>query len=216
MSCTDCLKGICSYCKVYGNEKHPELQLITDLFKEAKYKEKDKNISDKIGKLNTKITSQQKENKDTGIELKAFLDKLIKDGLYNILNNKFAEEGEKLVSICYQLNFLKDNLIFYHKAYLNKENLCMSNNLKQELFWTKKMHMDNLLYLISIKDNIQTKYVVNIEEFKQIIDKYKDEMDKKINLEFGMIKPVEVKKEKEQNLITYENFIEITELKKNE
>ena len=34
--CTDCLKGICSYCKVYGNEKHPELQIITDLFNKCK------------------------------------------------------------------------------------------------------------------------------------------------------------------------------------
>ena len=212
--CTDCLKGICSYCKVYGNEKHPNLQLITDLFKEAKYKEKYKNIFDKIiTQLNIRITAQQKENKDTGNKLKYYLkDHITK--LYNILNNKFTEEGEKLVCICYQLNFLKDNLIFYHKAYLNKENLCINNNLKQELFWTKRTHMDHLLYLISIKDNIQTKYVVNIEEFKKIIEQFKNEIDKKINLDFGVVKPVEVKKEKEQNLITYQNFLEITGMPK--
>ena len=54
------------------------------------------------------------------------------------MNEKFTDEGEKLVSICYQLNFLKDNLLFYNTAYNNKEALYLNNNLKQELFWTKK------------------------------------------------------------------------------
>ena len=214
--CTDCLKGICSYCKVYGNEKHPELQIITDLFYKSKLKEKEKNIYDKIiGQLNNKISEQQSKTKNTGSNLRTFLKNHIKQ-LYDILNDKFTEEGEKLVSICYQLNFLKDSLIFYHRAYLNKEKMCLNNNLKQELFWTKKTHLDHLLYLIELKDNIKTKYKVDIEEFEKIIEKYKIEIDNKINQDYGVVKTVEVKKEKEDLLITYENIKDIAKLPKSE
>ena len=134
--------------------------------------------------------------------------------LYEELDNKFTEEGEKLVSICYQLNFLKDNLIFFHKAYLSKENLCINNNLKQELFWTKKTHLDHLLYLIGIKDNIQTNYVVDKDEFDKIIDKFKEDVDKKINQDFGVVKHVEIKKEKEESIITFENLMEDAKIPK--
>ena len=211
--CTDCLKGICSYCKVYGNEKHPELQIITDLFNKSKLKEKEKNVHDKIiGQLNSKISGQQNKNKSTGSNLRTFLKNHFKQ-LYDILDEKFTEEGEKLVSICYQLNFLKENLIFYHRAYLNKENLCLNNNLKQELFWTKKTHLEHLLYLIGIKDNIKTKYKVDIGEFEKIINKYKSEIDNRINQEYGVVKSVEtVKKEKKDSLITFENLMEIAKL----
>ena len=212
--CTDCLKGICSYCKVYGNEKHPESQIITDLFNKSKSKEKEKNYFDKlIQQLNNKITWRQNENKNLGTGLKIFLKNHAKK-LYEELDNKFTEEGEKLVSICYQLNFLKDNLIFFHKAYLSKENLCINNNLKQELFWTKKTHLDHLLYLIGIKDNIQTNYVVDKDEFDKIIDKFKEDVDKKINQDFGVVKHVEIKKEKEESIITFENLMEDAKIPK--
>ena len=218
--CTDCLKGICSYCKVYGNEKHPNLEIITDVFNrsKSKEKEKDKNQFDKsILLLNNKIMARQLENKNTGGKLKKFLTDHARL-LHKQLDNKFTEEGEKLVSICYQLNFLKDNLIFYHRAYLNKENLCINNNLKQELFWTKKTHIEHLLYLISIKDNIQTDYVVDKKEFEKIIDIFKDDVEKRINQDYGVVKHVEIKKEKEkeESVITYENLMNITGLSKEE
>ena len=214
--CTDCLKGICSYCKVYGNEKHPELQIITDLFNKCKSKEKEKNYFDKIiQQLNYKISGRQTENKNLGNSLRTFLKNHIQE-LYNVLNDKFTEEGEKLVSICYQLNFLKDNLIFYHNAYKGKEKLCINNNLKQELFWTKQTHLDHLLYLIDVKDNIQTDYVVDKKEFLKIIDEFKEEIDKKVNEEYGMVKHIEIKKEKEDNIITYENLMDAAKLNKNE
>ena len=214
--CTDCLKGICSYCKVYGNEKHPQLHIITDLFNKSKSKEKEKNFFDKtIQQLNYKVTGRQTENKNLGNGLRTFLKNHMQK-LYDVLNDKFTEEGEKLVSICYQLNFLKDNLIFYHNAYKGKENLCINNNLKQELFWTKKTHLDNLLYLIDIKDNIKTNYIVDKNEFLKIIEQFKEEIDQKINQDFGVVKHIEIKKEKEESLITYENLMEEAKLPKNE
>jgi hypothetical protein len=210
--CRDCLKGICSYCKVYGNEKHSDLRILTDLFSKSKSKE---NFNSTIQTLNRKITEKQNENKNIGGGLRTFLKKhAIK--LHEILDNKFTEEGEKLVSICYQLNFLKDNLIFYHNAYNNKEKLCFTNNLKQELFWTKKTHFDHLLYLIGIKDNIETDYKVNMKEFHRIIDKFNEEIDKKINQDFGFKKHVEIKKEKKQSIITYENLFEQNIITKND
>ena len=214
--CTDCLKGICSYCKVYGNEKHPQLHIITDLFNKSKAKEKEKNFFDKtIQQLNYKITGRQTENKNLGSGLRTFLKNHMQK-LYDVLNDKFTEEGEKLVSICYQLNFLKDNLIFYHNAYKGKENLCITNNLKQELFWTKKTHLDHLLYLIDVKDNIKTNYIVDKNEFLKIIEQFKEEIDQKINQDFGVVKHIEIKKEKEESLITYENLMEEAKLPKNE
>ena len=122
----------------------------------------------------------------------------------------------KILEECYQLNFLKDNLIFYHNAYNNKEKLCFTNNLKQELFWTKKTHFDHLLYLIGIKDNIETDYKVNMKEFHRIIDKFNEEIDKKINQDFGFKKHVEIKKEKKQSIITYENLFEQNIITKND
>ena len=148
-----------------------------------------------------------------GSGLRTFLKNHIQK-LYNVLNDKFTEEGEKLVSICYQLNFLKDNLIFYHNAYKSKEKLCINNNLKQELFWTKKTHLDHLLYLIDVKDNIQTDYIVDKNEFLKIIGEFKEEIDKKINEDYGMVKQVEIKKEKEENIITYENLMDAAKLNK--
>ena len=215
--CTECYKGICSYCKVYGNEKHPDLQIITDLFSKSKLKEKEKNVHDKvIGQLNSKISEQQSKTKNTGSNLRSYLKTNIQK-LFDVLDDKFTEEGEKLVSICYQLNFLKDNLIFYHRAYLAKEKLCLNNNLKQELFWTKKTHLEHLLYLIGIRDNIKTRYKVDLKEFDNIIEQFKLEIDDKIKQDYGVVKMVEAKKEKEDSLvITYENLKDIAKLPKSE
>ena len=218
--CTDCFKGICSYCKVYGDEKHPDLQLLSDIFKNCKSREKEKgNFDSIIRKLNVKTNSKQNEYKKSSKDLNAD----VKKKFYNLqetLNGKFTEEGEKIICICYQLNLLKDNLIFYHKAYLNKEKLCKENNLKQELFWTKKTHLDNLLYLINIKDNIQTKYLTDQDEFYRIIKERENEVDEAINETFGFNKKSEIimekDNEKEQNLITYENFVNITKVNKSD
>ena len=217
--CTDCFKGICSYCKVYGDEKHPDLQLLTEVFKNCKAREKEKSNFDAIIKnINTDTKSKQEQYKKDGKELK--------DGLFNkfldlqkILDGKFTEEGEKIICICYQLNLLKDNLIFYHKAYLNKEKLCKENNMKQELFWTKKTHLDNLLYLIKLKDNIKTKYLTDQNEFYRIIKDKENEIDKEINEKFGFNKNSQIIMEKEndneQDLLTYETFIKVTQVDKN-
>ena len=76
--------------------------------------------------------------------------------------------------------------------------------------------MDHLLYLIDVKDNIQTDYVVDKKEFLKIIDEFKEEIDKKVNEEYGMVKHIEIKKEKEDNIITYENLMDAAKLNKNE
>ena len=103
---------------------------------------------------------------------------------------------------------------------MNKEKLCKENNLKQELFWTKKTHLDNLLYLINIKDNIQTKYLTDQDEFYRIIKERENEVDEAINETFGFNKKSEIimekDNEKEQNLITYENFVNITKVNKSD
>lgn len=212
--CTDCLKGICSYCKVYGSEKHPKLELLTDLFNKLKKRDGDKNNFDnRIKKMNQSIFPKLNDYKKCGGDLKKEVTAIM-NKLKETINDKFTEEGEKIICICYQLNLLKDNLMFYHKAYLNKENLCLIHNLKQELFWTKKTHLDHLLYLISLKDNIKTKYLTDQKEFYNIIAEKKIEIDKKINNEFGLNKPQEIIKEtkieNDNNLLTYETFIGLT------
>jgi hypothetical protein len=218
--CTDCLKGICSYCKVYGSEKHPELHLLTDIFNKSKKRDDEKNKCDsKIKKMNQSINPKFDNYKKSANSLKSEVYNIFFN-LKDTINNKFTEEGKKIICICYQLNLLKDNLMFYHKAYLNKENLCLTHNLKQELFWTKKTHLEHLLYLISLKDNIKTKYLTNQDEFHRIIGEKKNEVDKKINNEFGLSKPTEiikeVKQENDENILTYESFIGLTRPEQND
>ena len=221
--CTECYKGICSYCKVYGNEKHPDLHIITDLFNKSRLKLKDKdyinkeyiNISntynDIIKDLNKKINGNnglQNTNKNLG----DYLRKVVKNNfkqLFEELDEKFTDEGEKLVRICYQLNFLKDNLLFYNRAYLNKENLCINNNLRQELFWTKRTHLAHLLYLIDIKEKIKTNYQINVNYFDEIIKKYLNDIEGEINAALGDVKHTDIKKEDNDELLNlkalYEN-----------
>ena len=134
--------------------------------------------------------------------------------LFGELDEKFTDEGEKLVSICYQLNFLKDNLTFYHSAYKNKENLLLNNNLRQELFWTKKTHLAHLLYLIDLKEKIKTKYKVNNKDFEDIINRYMKDIDDYINTSIGDVKHTDTKKEDEDGLITVKTLIEQAKINK--
>ena len=223
--CTDCFKGICSYCKVYGNEKHPDLQLIVDLFNKSKCKLKDKEYSNKdfkyisntyndiIKDLNKKVNGLQINNKTLGDNLRSHVKNNFQK-LFGELDEKFTDEGEKLVSICYQLNFLKDNLTFYHSTYKNKENLLLNNNLRQELFWTKKTHLAHLLYLIDLKEKIKTKYKVNNKDFEDIINRYMKDIDDYINTSIGDVKRTDTKKEDEDGLITVKNLIEQAKINK--
>ena len=225
--CTDCLKGICSYCKVYGNEKHPDLQIISDLFNKSKLKLKDKDYSNKdyktisntygdiIKDLNKKINGLQLNNKTLGDNLRNVV-KTNFQKLFDELDEKFTDEGEKLVSICYQLNFLKDNLTFYHRAYSNKESLLLNNNLRQELFWTKRTHLAHLLYLIDLKEKIKTKYKIDDKGFEDIINKYLEEIDEKINTSLGDVKHIDIKKEDEDGLITVKTLVDQAKINPNE
>ena len=115
----------------------------------------------------------------------------------------------QLEYVCYQLNFLKDNLLFYNRAYLNKENLCINNNLRQELFWTKRTHLAHLLYLIDIKEKIKTNYQINVNAFDEIIKKYLNDIEGEINAALGDVKHTDIKKEDNDELLNlkalYEN-----------
>ena len=55
-----------------------------------------------------------------------------------------------------------------------------------------------------------------MKEFHRIIDKFNEEIDKKINQDFGFKKHVEIKKEKKQSIITYENLFEQNIITKND
>ena len=212
--CCDCLKGICSYCRVYGNEKHKELTIIGDLFSKSKLKDNSENKEYK--KITDNINNQTKKLKSF---IKTTTDRLKDDvknkfqQLFHELNEKFTEEGEKLVSICYQLNFLKDNLNNYHEKYNQKESLLLLNKIKQELFWTKRVHMDHLLYLIAIKDNIETSYKVDENKFEIIINNYMKGIDEIINQMIGNVESVEVKKEEDDGKINVQTLIEQANIK---
>ena len=78
--------------------------------------------------------------------------------------------------MCYQLNYLKDCISNFHKLYEEKESLLKGTKLKQELYWTKKTHYDNLIYLINVKDTINTGYKVDQKNFDKIINKYKKKL----------------------------------------
>ena len=64
-------------------------------------------------------------------------------------------------------------MLNFHKLYEERENLLKSTKLKQELYWTKRTHYDNLLYLINVKETIKTNYKVEPKHFEKIINKYK-------------------------------------------
>ena len=61
----------------------------------------------------------------------------------------------------------------FHTLYNDRENLLKGTKLKQELYWTKRTHYDNLLYLINVKETIKTGYKVDQKNFDKILNKYK-------------------------------------------
>ena len=107
-------------------------------------------------------------------------------------------------------------MLFYNTAYNNKEALCLNNNLKQELFWTKRTHLAHLLYLIELKEKIKTKYKVDENEFDQIINKYLEEIEEKINQDLGDVKHIDIKKEDEDGLITIKTLVENAKIPNND
>ena len=178
--CRHCNKGLCSYCRFNSNEKHKDLCLITNLFSTYSISEKNntsfKEIRDefnpKTKELSQMISEIQKNNKTAATKLREVILKGFRK-MFNETNDSFTHEGEKLLSMCYQLNYLKDCMLNFHKLYEERENLLKSTKLKQELYWTKRTHYDNLLYLINVKETIKTDYKVDQKLFDKIINKYK-------------------------------------------
>ena len=154
-----------------------------------------------------KIVGLQNNTQKIGDDLREFVSVRFND-LFKEIDKKFTDEGERLVSICYQLNLLRDNITFYHNAYLNKEILLLNNNLKQELLWTKMTHMDHLLYLFELKENIKTKFTVNKKEYEHIINSYLAEIDNEINSTFIDITKSDIKKEDDDETITVKTLVE--------
>ena len=179
--CKDCNKGICAYCRFNSNEKHKNLELITNLFsacsldKNNSFKEIKDEFNPKTRELYKKIAEIQTSNKNATTKLR----ELIKEGfkaMFKESNDSFTHEGEILLGMCYQLNYLKDCISNFHKLYEERETLLKGTKLKQELYWTKKTHYDNLIYLINVKDTINTGYKVDQKNFDKIINKYKKKL----------------------------------------
>jgi hypothetical protein len=118
--------------------------------------------------------------------------------MFKETNESFTKEGEKLLGMCYQLNYLKDCINNFDKLYSDKEKLLSVTKLKQELYWTKKTHYDNLLHLINLKESISSEYKFEQKHIDQIIDncktKFKEPlflykmMDDFRNKEIGQVK----------------------------
>ena len=224
--CQDCNKGICSFCRFYGNEKHPKLDIITNLFASSRPIEKENKDFYEINfqfnkitnELNTKISDIQKSNQIMANKLRDVVINEFQD-MFKEVDDKFTEEGEKLLRICYQLNFVKDMILTYHKLYCEKETILKNNKLRQEVFWTKRVHLEHMLYLIGIKEKIKTDYFVNDKEFDEIIDNYIENIDEVINDGMVLDENVVEENKPKNNLITIEDLIEeanIIDLNKNE
>ena len=171
-------KGICSFCRFNSNEKYKDLQIITNLFSSCSlndrnnsYREIKDEFSGKTKDLSKMITEIQKSNKGAANKLRDLISKGFQK-MFGESNNLFTKEGELLLGMCYQLNYLKDCMDNFHKLYEERENLLKGTKLKQELYWTKKMHYDHLLYLINVKETIKTTYKVDQKNFDKIINKY--------------------------------------------
>ena len=102
--------------------------------------------------------------------------------MFKELNESFTKEGENLLGMCYQLNDLKDCINNFDKLYSDKEKLLSVTKLKQELYWTKKTHYDNLLHLINLKDTINSDYKFEQNHFEKIIEKYKNKFKEPLSL----------------------------------
>ena len=136
--------------------------------------------------------------------------------MFKETNDSFTKEGEILLGICYQLNYLRDCLVNFDKLYTEREALLKSTKLKQELYWTKRTHYDNLLFLINVKDTIKTGYKVDQKIFDKYITKYKKLFNNPMSI-FEMKEKEEIKEEndeKEDTKITYNYFVDVTKINK--
>ena len=212
--CKDCNKGICSYCSIYGNEKHKKLDVISTLFAGTQPNEADKKefyeiktlFVDITNKITREITNLQTSNTTMAESLR----KKVKEkfsALFNEENVKFEKEGEALIQICYQLNFIKDILLMYHKNYNDRENYLKVNKLRQELLWTKKLHLEHILYLIGIKEKINTAYFVKEKEYEDIIEAHMKDIENMIECALGIAERGAKDKEKEKDGLTIETLI---------
>ena len=122
--------------------------------------------------LSNKINECQKNNQKAANKLLELI-KIGFDKMFKETNDSFTHEGEILLGICYQLNYLRDCIINFNKQYEDRENLLKGTKLKQELYWTKRTHYDNLLFLINVKESIKTGYKVDQRVFEKYINKYK-------------------------------------------
>ena len=140
--------------------------------KNASFKEIKDDFVPRTRDISQMILDIQKNNKTTANKLR---EELILHGFKKMfieLNTSFTYEGELLLGMCYQLNYLKDCISNFQKLYEDREALLKGTKFKQELYWTKRTHYDNLLYLINIKETIKTGYKVDHKKFDRIIDKY--------------------------------------------
>jgi len=220
--CKGCNKGICSYCRFNGNEKHNNLELIQTLFsscslneKNSTFKEIREEFNSKTKELSKKINECQKSNQKAANKLLELI-KMGFEKMFKETNDSFTKEGEILLGICYQLNYLRDCLVNFDKLYTEREALLKSTKLKQELYWTKRTHYDNLLFLINVKDSIKTGYKVDQKIFDKYITKYKKIFNQPISI-FEMKDKEETKEEndeKQDTKITFNFFVDVTKINK--
>ena len=177
--CRECNKGICSYCRFYSSEKHKDLCMISKLFLSSSLNDKNatyKGIKDEYipqtRELYSIIEKIQDSNRETANKLRDLITKAFSK-MFKETNDSFTNEGEKLLGMCYQLNYLKDCINNFDKLYSDKEKLLSLTKLKQELYWTKKTHYDNILHLINLKETINSNCKFEQNKIDKIIEKYK-------------------------------------------
>ena len=220
--CKGCNRGLCSYCRFNSNEKHNNLELVQTLFstcslneKNSTFKEIREEFNSKTKELSKKINECQKSNQKAANKLLESI-KMGFEKMFKETNDSFTKEGEILLGICYQLNYLRDCLVNFDKLYTEREALLKSTKLKQELYWTKRTHYDNLLFLINVKDTIKTGYKVDQKIFDKYITKYKKLFNNPMSI-FEMKEKEEIKEEndeKEDTKITYNYFVDVTKINK--
>ena len=220
--CKGCNRGLCSYCRFNSNENHNNLELVQTLFstcslneKNSTFKEIREEFNSKTKELSKKINECQKSNQKAANKLLELI-KMGFEKMFKETNDSFTKEGEILLGICYQLNYLRDCLVNFDKLYTEREALLKSTKLKQELYWTKRTHYDNLLFLINVKDTIKTGYKVDQKIFDKYITKYKKLFNNPMSI-FEMKEKEEIKEEndeKEDTKITYNYFVDVTKINK--
>ena len=220
--CKGCNRGLCSYCRFNSNEKHKDLELVQTLFstcslneKNSTFKEIREEFNSKTKELSKKINECQKSNQKAANKLLELI-KMGFEQMFKETNDCFTKEGEILLGICYQLNYLRDCLVNFDKLYTEREALLKSTKLKQELYWTKRTHYDNLLFLINVKDSIKTGYKVDQKIFDKYISKYKKLFNHPISI-FEMKEKEEIKEEneeKQETKITFDDFVDVTKINK--